>query len=277
MRDHRNEDMEPGDRLIGEAYRAAPQPEPPSALDVPILAAARRAVAPPSRRRPAWLAWALPLSSTAVLVLGITLLFQIQREAPEALGEAPRPALPRESAPVVSPGTPADLAGEAAPAAKATDVASLPRAARGIGQPVEARSASTPTPAPAASLEAPAPPRDAAEPRPFPAPAASAPQLEAARPALPAPVTANSASRQADRLERAAPAATPAREGAPAFSQGLSKFKAASPAAESPEQWAEKIRQLVREGRGEEAWKALEELRGRYPDYALPDDLRAMR
>ena len=57
----------------------------------------------------------------------------------------------------------------------------------------------------------------------------------------------------------------------------MSKFKAASPAAESPEQWAEKIRQLVREGRGEEARKALEELRGRYPDYALPDDLRAMR
>jgi hypothetical protein len=279
MREDRNEDMQPGDSLISEAYRAAPRPEPPPALDAAILDAARRAAATAPRRRGRWFAWAVPLSTTAVLVLGITLLFQIQRQAPEALGEAPPPAAHRESAPGMPPGTPADLAGE--PAAKATDAARPPRATRGAGQPAEARSAPTPAPAPAslppaASLEAPALTQAAPEPRPFPAPAASAPQLEAARPAVPAAASANSTSRQADRLERAAPAAASAREGTPAFGQGVSKYKAASPAAESPEQWVEKIRQLVREGRSEAARKALQELRGRYPDYELPDDLRAM-
>jgi hypothetical protein len=90
------------------------------------------------------------------------------------------------------------------------------------------------------------------------------------------PASANSASQKADRLECAAPAAAPAREGAPAFSQGMSKFKAASPAAENPELWVEKVRQLVREGRAEEARQVLEDLGKRHPDYPLPEDLRGL-
>ena len=40
--------------------------------------------------------------------------------------------------------------------------------------------------------------------------------------------------------------------------------------------WLQRIRDLVDEGRGDEALDSLQEFRRRYPDVALPDDLRRL-
>ena len=42
----------------------------------------------------------------------------------------------------------------------------------------------------------------------------------------------------------------------------------------APQAWLEDIRKLKAEGKPEEAGRELAEFRKRYPDYALPDDLR---
>lgn len=285
--------MEERDPLLSQAYREADHPEPSPALDARILTAARQAVARPVRRRAAWLNWAVPLSTTAVLVLGITLLFNIQREAPEALREAvpspasPAPARPEpalSSPPTSPPGTRAESAAQPAPAAKASraaDAAASSGVTRGAMKPVPAGTASGPVLAPGAP--APLPPGQnaasepaaessagaAPEPRPFPA--ASTHQ------APPTPAAEGLSRQDNARMERPAPrAAASAREAAPAFSQGMGKLKAASPEREGPEQWVESIRRLLREGRTDEARKSLEELRQRYPGYGLPEDLRGL-
>lgn len=41
---------------------------------------------------------------------------------------------------------------------------------------------------------------------------------------------------------------------------------------ESPERWLERIAQLRKQGRHEEADKALAEFRQRYPDYRIPEE-----
>ncbi len=286
----RNEAMEARDPLLSQAYRQADHPEPSQALDARILAAARRAVAKPVRRRSAWLNWAVPLSTTAVLVLGITLLFRIQQEAPETLREAmPSPASPASPAPAqpdptrpFPPASPAEsaaqpaLAGKASRAADAAVSSGVARGGiRGDMKPAPAGPASGSVPA--HDMPAPSSPGQnaaseaavksfaeaAPEPRPFPAQTA------------PTPLTTGLSSQDNARMERPAPAAAPVREAAPAFSQGMSKLKAASPEREGPEQWVEKIRRLLREGRTDEARKSLEELRKRYPGYGLPEDLKA--
>jgi Meckel syndrome type 1 protein len=224
------------------------------------------------------------MATTAVLVLGLSMLLRIREEAPENLREAlpPPPAIRTESAPAALPDTPAEADAQPTPAAKAIDTAGLPGPAGGATQPAGARSAPGPAPAPASLTPAAASSEDAAaqvvpEPRPFQAPVGSAPQRETLRPAPSAPVAASPGPKQADRLERAVPAADMAREAAPVFSQSRGQPKAASPAAESPEQRVETIRQLLRQGRSEEAKMALEELRRRYPAFDLPEDLRAIR
>jgi hypothetical protein len=45
-------------------------------------------------------------------------------------------------------------------------------------------------------------------------------------------------------------------------------------AERSPQSWIEDIRKLVKEGKSEEAGAQIAEFKKRYPDYALPEDLR---
>jgi hypothetical protein len=87
-----------------------------------------------------------------------------------------------------------------------------------------------------------------------------------------------SIARQAEeRTARDAQAASPAPQTAPA--PALAKRAemraelgaAAKPAAEPPELELERIAQLRREGRHEEADKALAEFRKRHPDYKIPE------
>lgn len=265
--------MDEHDPRLSAAYRAAEHPEPPPALDAAILDAARRAVvAAPRRRR---FAWAAPMATTAVLVLGISLLFSLQREAPETLREAaPLPPLAgSEAPPSAPPAALADAVEQPAPAerAKPSDTAERPQAARrGVAEPALAAVPAPPDRA-AASREASAPAGAAIESRSFPAETASVPQPAVASPP---PAAAKAAADRIERLESVGPAT--ARSPAPAVSPGMARLKAASPAAEAPEPWLQRIRQLLREGRLEEARKSLEELRKRHPDFPLPDDLKAL-
>lgn len=282
--------MEERDPQLSQAYREATHPEPSPALDARILDAARKAVAKPAtRRRPSWFGWAVPFSSVAVLVLGITLLFRIQHEAPEVLESptahppvhldrsAPAPA-PAETAtsPSAAELAPRYSAKRARPQAK--EAVSAPEHAApaddaGVAAPSDAASGGVPVaqPFPVESgsrqtLPPPPPPAAKAEARSAPMPAPAQDAAEAA---------AGLAGRSADMAAKpAAPAAAaPARMGAPARSLEKSHVE---PALETPEQMLETIRRLMREGRVEEARQALDKLRLTYPGFALPDDLRGL-
>lgn len=256
--------MEQHDPQLSQAYREAEHPAPPAALDARILAEARKAVAPP-RRRPTWLGWAVPLSTTAVLVLGVGLLFRMHLDAPETLHEAaPPPA-------VVSPDTPPETPLEAPPAMLSE---ASPRQ-RGSARPAPLPLDSRPSPLPAAAdTVAALPERGIASEAAAIAPAAIAPQR----------APGNAVPAEAAQALPAMPAASPARlERAPGFPvmQGLNPRKAQSRLDSAPaavaesgvEAWVERIRDLLRQGRAEEARKALADLRERYPAYPLPEDL----
>jgi hypothetical protein len=248
---------------LSAAYRAADHPEPSPALDVAILDAARRALVPVRRRR---FAWAVPMATTAVLVLGISLLFTLQRDAPETLREAaPLPPQARsEAAPPSPPAALTDTVEQPAPAepAKPGDTAERLQLERRGGAAPAPTAASAPPARATASRESSTPAGAAIEPHPFPTETADVPQ----------PAAAKAAADQAERPEAAATARSPA----PAVSPGMARLKAASPAADAPEPWLERIRQLLREGRMEEARKSLDELRKRHPDFLVPEDLRGM-
>ena len=267
--------MEERDPLLSEAYRDAGHPVPPPALDAAILDAARRAVAPAPRRR--WFAWAAPMATTAVLVLGVSLLFTLQREAPETLREAvPSPAIPAR----VPDGAAVSAAPEkyakertASPlivksrVAGAPPLLSKPDGAPDTGPFAKERALSAPIEAGMYSTAGPAP-------RSFPAslpPAAvSATALPAspAREALPEVAPAQSAVGRAG-------AAPKAIFDSPT-SQGIGGITSESASTPSLTQWLEHVRLLLRQGRGEEARASLAALRGRYPDFEVPEDLEVL-
>ncbi len=287
--------MQMHDSELSQAYREAKHPEPSPALDARILAAAQAAVAP-QRRRPAWFGWAVPLSTTAVLVLGISLLFRMQLEAPETMREdmPPLPALESDANPDTNPDASPAKSSSAAPAAR-----SAAPAAQAMAERKADRTPAAPKPRPAptvvsavsksAANEAEAA-SDASVPAAVEARAAIAPMLPP-RPssvtdgvAAPAPAAATGASLAKEytiRAERETAAKSLNPSAAPAsaarLKQSMSRMQAAPPLMESPEQWVESIRKLLREGQIEAARKSLEDLQKRYPDFLLPPDLEPSR
>ena len=248
--------MSEHDPELSQAYRQAGHPEPPPALDARILAEARQAVAPP-RRRPAWFGWAVPLSTTAVLVLGISLLFQMQQQAPETLREvqSPLPTRPLASTELTPPATP--------PTTK-------------LSKPATQPAALVPQSAPAASPPHAFSEREAAVADAVPEKAADTASVAAA----PAPAMPQSSPARAAAQENRAEALS----AMPAFSAGISRMKSAAPAAakasqpeETPEQAVEAIRQLLRQGNIDAARSRLEALRKRHPEFPLPPDLEPAR
>ncbi len=260
--------MQEHDPELSQAYKAAAHPEPPPALDTRILAAARQAVMPPPRRRPAWFGWAVPLSSMAVLVLGISMLFRMQQEAPETLREvqSPLPTRPLASTELtppaaLAPATPPTTPPTSPPAAKLSKPATQPAAPA----PQSVQAAPPPhafpdreTAVADAVMEKAADTARVAAP-----PAPAMPQLSHAR------VTA-----QENRAE--------AQSSVPTFSAGMSRMKSAAPVAakaatleETPEQGVEAIRQLLRQGNIDAARTRLEALRKRHPEFPLPPDLES--
>jgi hypothetical protein len=272
--------MQMHDSELSQAYREARHPEPSPALDARILAAARAAVVP-QRRRPAWFGWAVPLSTTAVLVLGISLLFRMQLEAPETLREdmPPLPALESLPGPDAIPAPAPAAQAMAERKADRTPAAPKPRSAPAVAtaapesaanEAAAAAVASAPAVEERAAIAPMLPPRSSvADSAAVPAPASA-----------PAPA-ASLAKEYALRAERevAAKALGPdaAAASAARLKQGMSRMQAAPPLMESPEQWVESIRKLLREGHIEAARKSLEDLQKRYPDFLLPPDLEPSR
>lgn len=279
--------MDERDPLLSEAYRDADHSAPSPELDVAILAAARAALAKPVRRHSTWLNWAVPLSTTAVLVLGISLLFKIQREVPETLRDAmPAPAasrqesVPADLAPIrdeVTRAAPKGSTGTAdtlsAPPAKPHALRAIPPRPEPSGTLVAAPTAPE-RPLQSGSVEGGSPPATdlAHQSRPLPAQTVPAPAPEPLR-KVPSDLPAVGQSiDSAARRESAAPAAA----FGSAFRQGIGRLKSESSVVRNPDQWVEQIRRFLLQGRSEEARKSLEELRKRYPDFVVPEDLVAL-
>jgi hypothetical protein len=251
------------DPKISQRYRELSREEPPRHLDDAILAASRRAVA--GRKRQSWY---VPLAAAAVIVLAVAVTVHVDRERPNeemAMSQARLPEA-QQSAPA-----PVEQKAPQPPAEKAVP---------------ERRREFVPDPKPAApaqdATEALAKRGDAASSglrREAPARAAPpSPQLEAQRQAQ------EQAARDARQVEEAkaaaerAPAAAPplraraAREeyGIPGSAGPLPTFARAS-----PEQLLQGIADLRRQGRHEDADKALAEFRRLYPDYRISEEMRA--
>ncbi len=324
-------------------YRAAAQDTPPPALDVAILAAARREVG--ARPRPAGFSfarsWRGPLSAAAVIVLSVSLIVLMREEAPElvappradvpaaetklnlsgvthenevtgnrsaaeaertpkSLGLKPSHSMPQsglrqpEAIARVAPAAKDRLASRAEPAGlakrrDAPDEMADARKNRAATAPEPQRQAAksdafkelAQTPAAAPPREAEVTPEKKA-----PAVGAIAGKMES-RAATPAAARADrgdadsaepaqSAGARAKQLADVAPAAKPAPTPRPMAS--------AAPAASfnklegnvdlTPEKWLERIEELRKQGKLDEARASLAEFRKRYPDYRLPESLR---
>lgn len=271
------------DPELSRAYRDLGREEPPRALDDAILAAAHRAerthpapLLSPGVGRPARERWTFPLAAAAVIMLAVGVVVHLQQEQPGIDGiqvaaekappapasapapvaeapkaEAPKLEAPKREAPKPEAPKPEDTMIARAPAAaKAAEAPSQParEAAPELARS-EARGA-------AAGPFVPAPPAVASAPAPAPAPVAPAPARK--------PMAMQRAEEgMRDRADSADSAERQALSGAAA--------KRAQDAGETPEKWLERIAELRRAGRHEEADKALAAFRQRHPGYRIPE------
>jgi hypothetical protein len=241
-------------------------------VDAAILAASRRAVgAGPRGSR-----WAVPVSLAAVLVLGIGVVLNIQREQPgiETPAPASEYALPqlKEEVPAAAP----PPAAASAPA-EADSAAPQPRLSKEQRAPAPKPRATPPAENRADAMAL----RDAA-------PARAQEAAPAQAPASPPPVAAlraeaPSAAPQAPAPQAATRAAPPqaAMQAAPPPAAAPEAFRAKRGATDAREERAapqdpreaelERIARLRADGRHDEADKALETFRRANPQYRIPD------
>jgi len=279
--------------LAQRLARLGPPREPSPALDARVLAAAHAAVRPRAkRRRPA--TWPTVLGLAASVVFALGLAWKLRPEpanvaASQAASTAEEPLAdyaPPPPAEVYAPRPKRVLEVPAPPPAE------KPARTRGPGttrpQPAPRKA---PAPEPPFAFEAMPAPAEV----PAPPPAPAAPQAAAAgNSAIAAQAGADAASVRREAADAAPPRAT--QDDVRAFETP----KAAAPAtaterdvefaepdeevvppatADSPQvrdAWLQRIRELARAGRLDDARASLREFRHRYPGVALPDDLRAL-
>jgi hypothetical protein len=243
---------------ISKRYRELATEEPPHALDDAILAAAKRSAQPRTRR------WAVPLSIAAVLVLSVTVTLRMQHEQPDL--ESPAP--PAKPPPVLAENKQVQLQQKEERQIK-------PAAVPAPEQRAKLKPREEPKPfAPDLRDRVAAAPPPAAAPAPAPeaAPSSRADSLRGTESSV-----AGALARQAEeRTARDAEAASRAPQVGPV--QALAKRAEGGAAksaalAESPERELERIAQLRRDGRHEEADKALAEFRKRHPDYRISEPM----
>lgn len=274
---------------------ALPRPhgrgEPDAAMDARILAAAHAAAqAPATAPRPR--RWAVPLGLAASLCLALGLAWRTQLDAPH------RDAAPMAQAPPSLPATAANAPMPAAddgivmPQAKSAAVAT-----EAMPPPIATKRAAVvpqPVPPPPVMPAAPVEPPAMVEMRPAPAMAPPMPPPAAAPPPAPPPI-ANADAARAFASESAPPsprtlATAPAAKarGANDAQQAQRAFAAQADApvedvppatADSPDvrnAWLRRIGELMQEGRLDLARASLAEFRRRYPDAAVPAELRPL-
>ena len=285
------------DEDVARKYRELGAEEPPRALDDAILAAARRAAgAGPGRPmgRAGFQRWQGPIAAAAVLVLAIavTLNMQIERpgiqsiESPASRAQAPAaapapfPVAPAASEPKLK--TEAELrfkekdAGQAVPPVRqkndklAEAQAPLADQAR-ERQPAPATPPSAPAANSASALGAVAGRSDDAR-----NPASSVTGVLARQTEERTARDAEAAARapQVGAIQalakRAEMEAKPAAAPAPAKASAGPAAAAERAMVDTPERELERIAELRRQDRHEEADKALAEFRKRYPDFRIP-------
>lgn len=229
------------DKDLSERYRTTARDEPPAQVDAAILAAAKRAVtsqprpagAPRSLRR-----WYVPVSLAAVITLSVIVTLRVAHERPEI-------AMP-----------------DAVPVERQKEKLSAGKA---------------PEP-PAAPPAAAAPAVVASRPAPKPAPAQPAAPVFA-----PDPKPARDAAPEEQRREDSLRSADSARGNAASGEAVSGKIadNAAGPAAASqamlakrelvPEAWLERIAELRKLQRDQEADEQFAEFKRRHPDYRIPE------
>jgi hypothetical protein len=197
----------------------------------PALDAAIRAAARESVSRKG-VRWYGPAAAAAMLVLAVAVTWQVERNKPEfVVATAPADSKLRK---------------EQAPAASAPSISPAP-ASPSVAEPKAAESKPEKKPEPGAFA------RSKVQ------PAREAPAEQGVR-----------QSQASDRLE-SANAAPPASRAAGARADAAAPRPLGSLGLdEAPEPWLKRIAELRRQGKDEDADRALAEFRKRYPDYAIP-------
>ena len=286
---------EPRDPQLSGLYRDALAPEPAQRIDAAILAASRRAVRAGPRaagigftRR-----WGTPVALAATVVVTFTLTLVVFEQQsgldvvpPVAQMAAPRPDELAKISPAESKAPAPAPAAATPPAASRRDRAEQrpsesPTSGEplGTGQPAfvpdvrrateasrkreEARSA-PPAAESGANLYS---SERAGEDKPALSPRAQrTPELRQQTAPMQAPVAAPASGALRESIS--------ALQGAGVVS-GISRSAAVADAKDrTPEKWLEDIRALKRQGKTADAERELAELKKRYPDYRLPEDLR---
>ena len=259
------------DPKVSRRYRELGAEEPPREVDQAILSAAHRAadrphaplVAPAGRHR-----WYFAFGAVAILVLAVAITVQMERQPdPEALPPA-TVSVPTDRTDRLESQAEKEYKKEAEPAKPLADA----------GPPARERRKAPAQPAgPAVSPPAEAKPQAAEEARaPAAAPVPPAPSQADSRDQS-SGVAAGMFSRQEQvtRSREAAPAAAPSPEAATRLQAKVQESRAVASVAPplGPEQLLERIAELRREGRHDEADKALAEFRQRYPDYRISEEM----
>ena len=283
---------DPGDEKLSRRYRELAGEEPPAALDLAILKAARdpaagdSGMAPKRKVRGPSPRWMGPISIAAVLVLGIGVSLRMQMEQPGVETSAPSSSaaeypMPAEPAPAQ------ELPKARDQAAARQDAAPPPRPKLAAPAAKPQPPAPSPPQAPAAAAPEPDTVKKLAKSKDAPAPQAQRREAEArvlADAQVPAQVTAPAAATAPATVAAPPPpagaiagrAAQPAplrakREGHAADSTMTESRRIAAVADPDPNRELERIALLREAGRHPEADRALEEFRRRHPGFRIPD------
>jgi hypothetical protein len=282
MTEPRLTDLSQEERTLAEQLvRVAPRSEPSPALDARVLAAARAASGGEGRRSVrSSRRWPVAVGLVASLVLAVGIAWRVRPlppAVPSAASEAARPtsaSTPVPAQPNVAPtAAVSELPDIASPAAEAASKAKA-------GMPGRATAARENTAASTADI-GPEQPSVAEAPPPAPPPAApaarTAPQSQSPAPEADINAATDAAGVQADI---GSDASATAAEAMPESGYGDEPVDAMPPAtADAPgvrDAWLLRIRTLVDDGRIAEGRRSLRAFAERYPDYPLPEDLRAL-
>lgn len=262
---------------FGALYRRLARSEPPRRLDRAVLGEAARAVRGRAPRRHRWL---VGFGSAAGIVLAAGIAWRMGQEAamPPSAITVPSPAAV-EIVPVQPISERARQPAERAAVAEDSVAAPAPAAAPAgaSGRDAGADAAKQRVNPPPRSKRAPPPPSEPVAPSP-----PAAPEAFQAQDATPA--GAGAASLRSEQADSAATKSTASneREAAP---QRLRARPAPAPSGSvelrrdqqlAPDAWVAQVRDLLRQGRRQQAAESLRLLHRTHPRHVIPEDLRSL-